>query len=121
MAGADHETRAEVELVESIWRDRGADGKARGMTRADAVLVLVSVDAVLVTVTIFASYRRDGSRFVKLALRVRVVSVLTIGDEYAMNIGGVELEPASTLSDFTDCTVTGAPKRPPRSRIETSY
>lgn len=55
MAGADQDTRADVELVESIWSERGAEGKASGMTRAEAVLVLVSADAVLVTVTIFAS------------------------------------------------------------------
>jgi hypothetical protein len=68
VAGADQETRAVLELTASTWSERGAEGSASGITRAEAVLLLVSALAVLVTVTIFVSYIRDGSRFVKRAL-----------------------------------------------------
>ena len=74
MAGEDQETCTEVGDVASIWRRRGTDGSASGITRAEVVLFVVSTVAVLVTVTTFVSYKRDGSRLVKRTVRARVVS-----------------------------------------------
>ena len=74
MAGEDQETCTEVGDVASTWRRRGTDGSASGITRAEVVLFVDSTVAVLVTVTTFVSYKRDGSRLVKRTVRARVVS-----------------------------------------------
>ena len=74
MDGEDQETCTEVGDVASTWRLRGTDGSASGITRAEVVLFVDSTVAVLVTVTTFVSYKRDGSRLVKRTVRARVVS-----------------------------------------------
>ena len=55
VSGVIHETRARVAVGASMVRARGAEGIASGITRAEVELVLVSMDAVEVMVTIFAS------------------------------------------------------------------
>ena len=61
VSGVRHEIRADVPVGLSMDSSRGADGTLSGMTSAVALFSSDSADAVLVMVTIFVSYRRDGS------------------------------------------------------------
>ena len=117
MSGVAHVTRADDAVGASIFRSRGADGCARGMTSAEAVLVEASTDTELVIVTIFVSYNLDGSKFVKRALRATVVNARTTPFVDDVDELGLTLIPRAVR----DCTVTGVPKLPPRSRSDTSY
>jgi hypothetical protein len=119
--GADQETWTELDDVASMCNALGADGSARGITKADVVLFIDSITDVLVTVTIFASYKRDGSRFVNLATRDRVVKVRTrpFGGLNTIFCWVYGLNACALTRK--DCTVMGEPKAPPRSRRETSY
>lgn len=117
VSGVVHDTRALDAVGASMVRSRGADGFANGMTSAEAVLVDASTAAAEVMVTIFVSYSFEGSRLVNCALRATVVSERTTLDVEATGV------PEETLVEraVRDCTVTGLPKEPPRSRIDTSY
>ena len=117
VSGVVHDTRALDAVGASMVRSRGADGFANGMTSAEAVLVDASTAAAEVMVTIFVSYSFEGSKFVNCADRAMVVSERTTFD---VEVAGL---PEETLVEraVMDCTVTGLPNDPPRSRIDTSY
>lgn len=81
------------------------------------MLVEASTAAAVVMVTIFVSYNLDGSRLVKRALRATVVRARITPD-----VRDDEVPPLMLmLRAVKDCTVTGEPKLPPRSRKDTSY
>lgn len=117
VSGVVQDTRAVEAVGASMLRSRGADGFARGITSAEAVFVEASTVAVLVIVTILVSYNLEGSRLVKRALRATVVSARTTPGIEALDV------PLEMLAEraVRDCTVTGFPNDPPRSRSDTSY
>ena len=117
VSGVVHDTRALDAVGASMVRSRGADGFANGMTSAEAVLVDASIAAAEVMVTIFVSYSFVGSKLVNCADRAMVVSERTTFDAEAVGVS----EETLLERAVRDCTVTGLPNDPPRSRMDTSY
>ena len=105
----DQEMRADMPVGDSTVSVRGDDGTASGMTSAFAVFDWSSVEAVVVIVTILVSYVLDGSSPLNVTERPTVVRARTTGSATERPIALAR-----------DCTDTGLPKFPERSRTKTS-